>query len=144
MNRNTRTLLIDQAEAALRCWHGDDMTREQATALLPSWRWVVGLDDDMRAEVLDRFPSAEPPSVPGLDFLPATQADAAVLVAEAVAVLDEPAPKPKQFRDYEGDLWIEQPDGSYACDPRDGSARCGQVSLASLRRMWGPLEEVKS
>src|SRR5690349_10055833 len=70
MTRNLRTQVVDLAEHALRSWHGDDITREDAERYLPGWRFFGGLDDDLRREVLSRFSPAEPPSVPGVDYLP--------------------------------------------------------------------------
>lgn len=70
MTRNLRTQVVDLAEHALRSWHGDDITREDAERYLPGWRFFGGLDDDLRREVLSRFAPAEPPSVPGVDYLP--------------------------------------------------------------------------
>jgi hypothetical protein len=61
--------LIEIAETALRYW-GGDITRETASALLPTWRHADALTDDERAELLSRFVPDEPVLVPGLDYLP--------------------------------------------------------------------------
>lgn len=62
--------LVSIAEDALRSWHGADITRETATALLPSWRWAHVLTDVEREELLRLFPLDEPVMVAGRDFLP--------------------------------------------------------------------------
>lgn len=90
MTPNYRRTVIALAERALADFGGQDLSRESADLLLMLWPCNSLLDDELRADVLSRFPKAEPPSVPGLDWLPAVEADAATLVAEAVAVLDEP------------------------------------------------------
>ncbi|NUT52375.1 MAG: hypothetical protein HOV94_34540 [Saccharothrix sp.] len=93
MTRNLRTQVVDLAEHALRSWHGDDITREDAERYLPGWRFFGGLDDDLRREVLSRFSPAEPPSVPGVDYLPEVldelKAGADTLVVETVAAFDD-------------------------------------------------------
>lgn len=111
MTRLLRTQLADLAEAWLRAAR-PDLTRERAADLLTDWPLAEPWDEDTTAEVLSRFPSAEPPSVPGVDFLPGAvvTSDMAPLIdraraanpgglltaaalnaaAEAVAVLDEP------------------------------------------------------
>lgn len=88
MTRNLRTQLASLAERWLNSW-GYNLTREQAALLLKAWDLAEPWDDETVAEVLGRFPAAEPPAVPGLDWLPETQADADVLVAETVAALDD-------------------------------------------------------
>lgn len=62
--------LVSIAEDALRTWHGNDITRETATALLPTWRWAHVLTDVEREELLRLFPLDEPAMVPGKDYLP--------------------------------------------------------------------------
>lgn len=88
MTRNLFTQLADMAEYHIR-WGRSFVSRERAADLMSDWD-AFSESDELQAEVLSRFPKAEPPSVPGLDWLPAVEADAATLVAEAVAVLDEP------------------------------------------------------
>lgn len=85
MTRNLRTQLADAAERWMRAWAGDNLPRESAEVLYTYWDLADPHDDDLRAEVLSRFPAAEPPSVPGLDWLPAVEADAKQVVAEVVA-----------------------------------------------------------
>lgn len=85
---NYRRIVLRLAEDALRSFGGPDCDRERAATLLRVWPGSVLLDADLKNEVLAGFP-AEPPAVPGLDFLPETQADADVLVAETVAALDD-------------------------------------------------------
>ncbi|KAF4408631.1 hypothetical protein [Streptomyces lycii] len=46
----------------------------------------------------------------------------------------------KQFRDYEGDVWTERADGSYACTPGGPIAEC----YAELDDDFGPLTPVNA
>jgi hypothetical protein len=138
VTRNLRTQLVAQAEHALRCWHGDDMTREQAAALLPMWRHAAGLDDELRADVLSRFSLAEPPAVPGLDWLPAVEADADVLVAEAVAALDGP----REFADAHGCTWREHASGQLVLLDVNGKDSGLRKDHIVVERLYGPLVEV--
>lgn len=117
---NMRRTLIAIAEQAMLAF-GGDLSREQVSALLPLWRCASVLDDDMRAEVLSRFSPAEPPNVPGLDWLPQVKADAAVLVAETVAVLD-----PTDWSQYGECPKCDAPAGEACCStvrPRLGMLR---------------------
>ncbi len=137
MTRNLRTQVVDLAEHALRSWFGDDISREDAALALPGWRFVGGLDDELRAEVLSRFPASEPPSVPGLDFL-AVEQDAQAIVAETPA-------EPKRYRDCDGVIWTEQPweGGSVlAREAQDGYVM--RRTFESAEAFFGPLVEVTS
>jgi hypothetical protein len=138
MTRNLRTQLVAQAEHALRCWHGDDMTREQAAALLPKWRFAVGLDDDLRTEVLSRFSPAEPPSVPGLDWLPEVEADAKQIVAEVVAGV----PRVREFHDDHGCTWREHASGQLVLLDANGKDSGLRKDHIVVERLYGPLVEV--
>ena len=90
MTRNLRTQLAAQAERWMRAWAGDGLARESAEVLYTYWDLADPADDELRAEVLSRFPASEPPAVPGLDFLPVVEQDAKTVVAS----LDvEAAPK---------------------------------------------------
>lgn len=84
MTRNLRTQLANAAERWMRAWAGDDLTRESAEVLYTYWDLADPNDDELRAEVLSRFPASEPPAVAGLDFL-AVEQDAKTIVAEVVA-----------------------------------------------------------
>lgn len=124
---NMRRTLVSVAEHALRCWNVS--TRERATALLPQWPFVDGLDDDMRAEVLDRFPLDEPLMVAGKDFLAPAEFS------------------PREYRDKDGDLWLEYQPGVVKCIQRSGVrtiAHAWPVQLDSARIAYGPLVEVVS
>lgn len=89
--------LVDWAERDLRLF-GDDLSREQAAVALAMWSPMVRLRDrsadaaaEVTALVLARFSPAEPPAVPGLDWLPSPDevASYTAAVAESLAV---PAP----------------------------------------------------
>lgn len=89
--------LADWAERDLLRFNAD-MCREEAAVVLAMWdrmRKLRQVDADAAAEVtalvLARFSPAEPPSVPGLDWLPspAEVASYRAAVAESLAV---PAP----------------------------------------------------
>lgn len=129
MTRNLRTQLADVAERWMRAWAGDDLARESAEVLFTYWDLADPNDDELRDEVLSRFPKAEPPAVPGKDWLPGgiITADAKAIVdqvfagspgtvltaakvnaaAEAVAVLKFPPAGTKLWRDTDGEMWAE-------------------------------------
>jgi hypothetical protein len=162
---------VVRAERDVRHFCADDVSREAAAVALAMYSPMVEwrrLDADAAAEVtelvLARFSPAEPPAVPGLDWLPGgiITADAKAIVdqvfagspgavvtaaavnaaAQAVAVLDEPAPRRcRQFSDKDGELWNEQRDGSLEYV---GECEGPQLVLARghVEREYGPLVEV--
>lgn len=87
MTRNLRSQLAADAERWIRAWSRPDVSREDAAVMVTYWHLFEPSDPELVAEVLSRFSPAEPPTVPGLDWLPAVEADA----NQVVASLDVPA-----------------------------------------------------
>lgn len=56
--------VADLAEAELRRFGGDDVSRELASTLLGLWPPALGLSDHERQRILARFARAEPPELP--------------------------------------------------------------------------------
>jgi hypothetical protein len=124
---NLRRTLIAIAEQAMLAF-GGDLSREQVSALLPLWRCVSALDDDMRAEVLGRFVPAEPPAVEGKDYLAPAEFS------------------PRHYRNKDGDLWLEYEPGVVKCVVRSGVrtlVHAWPVHLDSARIAYGPLVVVQ-
>lgn len=117
--------LVDWAVHDLRRFNAA-MCREEAAVVLAMWEQMVQLrkrSADAAAEVtelvLARFSPAEPPAVPGLDWLPSADevasytaavaeslaGDAPVKELPAVAVLNEPK---RRWVDSKGVLWKQR------------------------------------
>lgn len=143
---NPTKMIVDQTVAALRLLYIE--TRENAAVVLAIYGPLVRMREESAeaaAEVehlvLDHFLPAEPPTRPYVHWLPAVQADAATLVAETVAALDEP--KARRWQDRCGDFWQERPDGLIALVTEDGlSALFVYGDVADLEHEFGPLVEV--
>lgn len=119
----------------MRAWAGDDLARESAEVLYTYWDLADPADDELRAEVLSRFSPAEPPAVPGLDFL-AVEADAKTIVAEVVA-----GPKLRTFEDAHGCAWRENGEWLTLLDA-DGKDSGLNKTPAFVEQHYGPLVEV--
>lgn len=139
--------LVSWALADLRRFNAA-MCREEATVVLAMWEQMVQLrkgSPDTAAEVtalvLSHFSPAEPPNVPGLDWLADAKADAAVLVAETVAALDEP--KARRWRDRDGQFWQVGDDELISLETERGPSRLFVLAtVEELAELYGPLVEV--
>lgn len=148
MTRNLRALLAADAERWIRAWSRPDVSREDAAVMVTYWHLYEPADPELVDLVLARFSPAEPPNVPGLDWLPSADEVASYTdaVAESLAV---PAPvkelpaKPREWRDRCGDVWQERPDGLIALVIEDGlSSLFVYGDVADLEHEFGPLVEV--
>lgn len=61
------TVLVDMAYESLAYWVGDDATRQQAEQALSLSKFHVGMSDEIRAAVLERFEPERDP-VEGKDY----------------------------------------------------------------------------
>ena len=93
---NPDKTLVDWAERDLQCFGA--VSREEAAVALEMWSPMRKLRErsvdaaaEVTALVLDRFPAAEPPNVPGRDWLPSAAEVASYNTAIAES-LREPAP----------------------------------------------------
>lgn len=168
MTRNLRTQLADLAEQYLRLGR-THVSRERAVELLADWPLAQPWDDETMALVLDRFAPAEPPNVPGMDWLPGVDwsqygpcacgaapghpcvqkrqertrphGQRPMMSRPAVAAPAEPK-APRKFLDNVEDRWLEQPDGKFMLLGVGSGPTPFRMSLDDLRAEYGPLVEV--
>lgn len=121
MTRNQRVQLADLGERWIRAWARHDVSREDAAVMVTYWHLYEPADEELVAEVLGRFAPAEPPSVPGVDFLP-----------------------PRRWRDRDGQFWSVGSDDLISLETERGPSRLFVLAtVEELADLYGPLVEVQ-